>query len=81
MSSEAAAIGSIVVTTTTASSTGDVKVVLEQVYRGSFERLLQYSGFLVVVVVMLLVMLLHVVFNVAKEWVQAQWSLRLFEDV
>ena len=28
------------------------------------------SGFLVVSVVMLLVMLLHVVFNVAKEWVQ-----------
>ena len=45
-----------------------VEVVLEQLYRGSFERLLQYSGFLVVV--MLLVMLLHVVFNVAKEWVR-----------
>ena len=65
------------VTTTTASSTGDVEVVLEQVYRGSFERLLQYSGFLVVVVVMLLVMLLHVVFNVAKEWVQGLVSILL----
>ena len=79
MSSEAAAIGGTVVTTATASSTGDVEVVLEQVYRGSFERLLQYSGFLVVVVVMLLVMLLHVVFNVAKEWVQDLVSIFVVE--